>query len=87
MALPIAVTLYRKPGCGLCDQAEAMLTRIGKKLPLVLTTVDIDSDEDLQKRYFLEIPVIAVDGDEIARAPINERALKAVLEDLAAEQR
>ena len=58
---PIRVTLFRKQGCGLCDQAEAMLARISKQTPLRVTAVDIDSDEDLQRRYFMEIPVVAVD--------------------------
>jgi glutaredoxin len=79
---PLAVTLYRKQGCGLCDEAEAALARISRRLPLTVTTVDIDSDEELQRRYFLEIPVITVAGQEIARAPISERTLHARLEDL-----
>ena len=82
MPAPLAVTLYRKQGCGLCDEAEAALARISRRLPLTVTTVDIDSDEELQRRYFLEIPVITVAGQEIARAPISERTLHARLEDL-----
>lgn len=84
---PLPVTLYRKQGCGLCDQAEAMLERIARKLPLVVTAVDIDSDSELQRRYFLEIPVIAVDAVEVARAPISERALAGALQDMASEAR
>jgi len=79
MASPIEVTLYRKAGCGLCDQAEATLARIGRKLPLRVTLVDIDTDPALQARYFLEIPVIAVAGVEVAKAPISERALEEAL--------
>jgi hypothetical protein len=45
--------------------------------------VDIDSDETLQARYFLEIPVVAIGEDEIARAPISERALEAELRERA----
>ncbi|MFN8618415.1 MAG: glutaredoxin family protein [Dehalococcoidia bacterium] len=81
---PIRVTLFRKQGCGLCDQAEAMLRRISKRTPLQVTTVDIDSDEALQRRYFMEIPVVVVDGAEVARAPISERALADLFEGLAA---
>jgi hypothetical protein len=80
---PLEVTLYRKPGCGLCDQAEAMLERIGRRLPLRVTVVDIDADPALQAKYFLEIPVILARGDEIARAPISERPLEAALRERA----
>lgn len=83
MATPLEVTLYGKAGCGLCDQAEAMLTRIAKRLPLRLAVIDIDSDLELQARYFLEIPVIAVGSAEVARAPISERLLEAALRDFA----
>ena len=77
---PIQVTLYRKAGCGLCDQAEYYLARIGKRLPLSVALVDIASDPRLEERYFMEIPVVAVDGEEIARAPISERRLQDALE-------
>ncbi len=79
---PLNITLYRKPGCGLCDEAAAMLSRISREIPIQLTAIDIDSDEDLQRRYFLEIPVIVAGEREVARAPISERALKAALRDL-----
>ena len=79
MPSPLEVTLYRKDGCGLCDQAETMLARISKRIPLRVTTVDINSDSKLQARYFLEIPVITIGEEEIARAPLNERTLEPAL--------
>ncbi|GIW14764.1 MAG: glutaredoxin family protein [Dehalococcoidia bacterium] len=78
----LAVTLYRAPGCGLCDRAEAILARLARELPIAVTAVDISSDPALEARYFLEIPVIEADGRIIARAPIAEAALRAELEAL-----
>ncbi len=78
----LEVTVYRKPGCGLCDQAEAMLARISKSLPLRVTTVDIEADSELQTRYALHIPVVAVGDREVARAPFSEATLEAALQDL-----
>ena len=75
----LEVTLYRKPGCGLCDEAAAALDRIARRVPLSVTLVDIDQDPDIQARYFLEIPVVLVNGEEVARAPIGERALEDAL--------
>lgn len=83
MADPLEVTLYRKEACGLCNEAEAMLARIANRVPLRIRLVDIDSDPSLQERYFLEIPVVACGGNEIARAPISERSLEAALRELA----
>lgn len=79
---PLNVTLYGRAGCHLCDEAAAMLVRIGKRIPLVVTPVDIESDDALLQRYMFEIPVICVDGAEIARAPISEVALEAALRAL-----
>ncbi len=81
MAAPLEVTLYRRQGCGLCDEAEAMLARLARRIALRVNAVDIDSDETLQARYFLEIPVVAIGEDEIARAPISKRALEAELRE------
>lgn len=83
MAAPFDVTLYRKAGCGLCDQAEVMLGRIGRKFPLTLRRIDIDADPELQARYFLEIPVVMVGGEVIARAPISELLLQDAFELLS----
>lgn len=77
------VTLLRKQDCGLCEHAAAALSRISHRVPLTVQHVDIDQDEALQRRYFLEIPVVLVDGEEVARAPIRERALEDVLRELA----
>ena len=79
----LEVTLLRKADCGLCDHAFAALSRISRKVPLNIQHVDIDEDEDLQARYFLEIPVILVDGNEVARAPIRERELEQALRELS----
>jgi hypothetical protein len=59
-----------------------MLARISQRMTLAVTTMDIDSFPDLQARYFLEIPVVAVGGEEVARAPLNERTLEARLRAL-----
>jgi hypothetical protein len=82
VATPLEVTLYRKAGCGLCDEAERILANIAKRLPLRVTPLDIDADAALQARYFLEIPVIAVGGEELARAPISAPTLEARLREL-----
>ena len=76
---PVSVTLYGRAGCHLCEEAAAMLARIGKRVPLVVTAIDIESDDALLQRYLFEIPVMCVDGAEIARAPISEVELEAAL--------
>ncbi len=64
------LTIYRRPGCHLCDDAELLLrdelairARAGLA-PVMVTRVDISGDADLQARYGRHIPVFAVAGIE-----------------------
>ncbi len=79
MPRPLRVTLYGRPGCSLCDHAEQMLARIGRRIPLAVELVNIETDDALHRRYMFEIPVVAVGGTEVAKAPIYERALEETL--------
>ena len=45
-----------------CESERALATL---DVPFALTTVDIDSDDELFKRYLERIPVVAVDGEEL----------------------
>jgi glutaredoxin len=66
------ITLYGREGCHLCDQARAVLERIGEPFE----AVDIESDDDLFKRYLERIPVIALDGDELYDFFVDEQDLR-----------
>ena len=80
MARPVAVTLYVRPGCSLCVEAAAALERINRRVPLVVTTIDIESDDELLRRFMFEIPVVEVDGEVVATAPVREGALEDTLD-------
>ncbi len=70
------VTLYGRDGCHLCDDARAVLDRVGEPYDLV----DIEGDDELFKRYLERIPVIAVDGEEAFDFFVAEEALRARLQ-------
>ena len=70
------VTLYGRPGCHLCDDAQAVLDRVGHPYELV----DIEQDDELFKRYLERIPVVAVDGEELFDLFVDEGALRARLQ-------
>ncbi len=70
------VTLYSRPGCHLCDDAREMLERARAERPFQLGEVDIDSDDDLLRRYLERIPVIALDGVEAFELIVDESALR-----------
>ena len=66
------LTLYGREGCHLCDEARAVLVGIGEPFD----EVDIESDDDLLKRYLERIPVIALDGEELYDFFVDERDLR-----------
>ncbi len=76
------VTLFSKNDCGLCREAESLLRRLASKRRFDIEVVDIEGDIELNRRYWLRIPVIAIAGEEVAAAPIDEQALKKSLSRL-----
>ncbi len=73
------VTLYTKTDCGLCEEAASMLKRLQKQIRFEIDYVDIEADPGATERYGSRIPVIAVDGEEVAAAPLDEKQLTAIL--------
>ncbi len=64
----VLVEFYTREGCHLCDEAEELL-RVEAKRARV-KRIDIDRDERLHDRYHIRIPVIVVDGREVAEGRI-----------------
>ncbi|MEO8259318.1 MAG: glutaredoxin family protein [Acidobacteriota bacterium] len=75
----IALTLYSRPGCHLCDDMKAVVARVGREVPLMLETIDISTDPELEVRYGLEIPVLLVDGRKAAKYRVSEEELRRIL--------
>jgi glutaredoxin len=73
------VTLYTKDDCGLCEEAAGMLRRLQRRIRFEIEYVDIAADPAAAERYGERIPVIAVDGVEVAAAPLDEQRLAAAL--------
>lgn len=73
------VTLYSKAGCGLCLEAEGVLRRLQGEIQFTLEVVDIESNDRLFDRYWHRVPVVAVDGKEVAGAPIDAGELRAAI--------
>ena len=68
------VTIYSRPGCHLCEEAKAVIMSAGCTDLFTLEEVNIESDEELLRKYKYDIPVIAIDGVEsfIHRVDPNE---------------
>jgi glutaredoxin len=58
------VTIYSRPGCHLCDEAKTVIENSNCSDRFTLEVVNIESDEELLKKYKYDIPVITIDGVE-----------------------
>jgi thiol-disulfide isomerase/thioredoxin len=77
----IALTIYSRPGCHLCDEMKDVVRRVAGSVatPITIEEIDISTDPDLEARYGLEIPVLLVDGKKAAKYRIAEGALAHIL--------
>ncbi len=59
MAQP-QLLLYSRQGCCLCEGLEQRLRALPGGIGIGLEVIDIDRDPELQQRYGLEVPVLAL---------------------------
>lgn len=65
----VEVVVYTRDGCGLCRTAEALVA--DEAAGADVTHVDVDTDEDLVRRYGVRVPVVVVDGREVAELQVS----------------
>lgn len=82
----IRVVLFSRPGCHLCEIVERTLRHVQSRRAFALTVENIDQDPQQQWRYGHDIPVITVDGKEIARHHLTAAALESALDAATASQ-
>ena len=63
------VVVYTRRGCGLCRTAEERVAVEARRADVEL--VDVDADPELQRRYHVRVPVVAVDGVEVAEVQVE----------------
>ncbi|MEA2537705.1 MAG: Glutaredoxin-like domain [Chloroflexota bacterium] len=86
-ARPTELFLYARAGCGLCDETrvtlEALLARrVASGRPsATLVERDIESDPELERAFFTEIPVIEL-GDRRLTLAISPARIERLLADV-----
>jgi glutaredoxin len=68
----VKLVLYGREDCHLCADARAVLSRIGHPFE----EVDIETDDELHRRYLERIPVVALDGVELYDFFVDEADLR-----------
>ena len=74
------VTLYTKPGCHLCESVEQVVARVAARRQIDVETRNIESDPADFQRFQFDIPVVFVDGREVARHRLTVREFEAALD-------
>ena len=77
----LTLTLYTKPGCGLCDEARSELDSLAKEFPHTVTEVSILDDPQLFERYRDLIPVVVI-GNTRLIYPFSHLDLRSALQSL-----
>ena len=73
------VTLIRKPGCHLCDDAQVVVGKVCADLGVSWEQKDITQDEELHREYWEQIPVVLIDGAQHTFWRVDEERLRKAL--------
>ena len=73
------VTVYSKPGCHLCDDAETIVARVCLELSFGWQSVNIIDNPGLAAAYSEQVPVIFVDGHQLDYWRVDEGRLRSAL--------
>ena len=65
------VIIYSRPGCHLCDEAKAAIQNAGCGERFSLEEINIESDNELLRKYKYDIPVVTIDGVEAFRHRVD----------------
>lgn len=69
------VVVYGRRRCGLCRRAEALVAREARRARV--EHVDVDTDPRLVERYGVRVPVVEVDGVEVAELEVRPGVVRA----------
>jgi glutaredoxin len=75
------VTIYSKPDCHLCDEMKQIVLAVRRRRDFELEIRSILDDPADFEKYQTQIPVLLVNGSEIARYRIRADQLAAALKE------
>lgn len=69
-------SLCNLKGCTLCRDASDVVTRALEEMAFVCKEVDIDTSEDLARRFKGDIPTVFLNGKKIFKYKVEEAEFK-----------
>ena len=73
------ITLITRPGCHLCDDARAVVSRVADDVGVTWEERSVDDDDRLREQYWEQIPVTLVDGAPHDFWRVSEDRLRSAL--------
>lgn len=74
------VTLLSRPGCHLCDDALEQLEQHSTEgVKFEIEVVNIETDDDLHRRYLELIPVILLEGEVVSELAFSSEEFDAAI--------
>jgi glutaredoxin len=75
--------IYSRPGCHLCEDAKAVLQRVGAEYGANVEEINIENDPQAFEKYRYEIPVVFLEDVKLFKFRVEEdlllKALKSSL--------
>lgn len=63
--------VYTRNGCPLCEKAIENLLALQNRYSFKMEEIDIAQSDELTERYGIMIPVVLIDGEEVAFGKID----------------
>ena len=76
----VTVTVYSRHGCHLCESAEKTINSLAQDLEFSVEILYIDGNEELEKLYGTEVPVIHINGEHHDFYRVDQERFKTSLE-------
>ncbi len=67
------VVVYSRKGCHLCEIVKESLIKLERRGGFHWREIDVDSNEDLRRRFTDEVPVVFIDGRKAFKYHMDER--------------
>lgn len=78
------VTVLSRDGCHLCHDALAIVQEVARERHASVTVIDIDGDPELRRQWSDQVPVVLVDGRQVAVWRVDPERLRAALQGRSA---
>jgi glutaredoxin len=71
--MPREVVVYSRKGCHLCEIVKESLSKLQRRGGFQWREVDVESDENLRRRFTDEVPVVFIDGRKAFKYRMDEQ--------------